>query len=84
MNASNQNHTSTIPVGYINNPGLNSSNLCIGCGLLIKDQYIYKVLPDMQWHESCLKCSECDCKLEENSTCFVKNGKAFCKTDYAK
>lgn len=38
----------------------------------------------MQWHESCLKCAECDCKLQENSTCFVKNGKAYCKTDYTR
>ena len=65
-------------------PQTNMGSLCMGCGLVIKDQYIYKVLPDMQWHESCLKCSECDCKLEENSTCFVKNGKAYCKNDYAK
>ena len=58
------------------------NNKCMGCGLFIQDQYIFKVLPDMQWHERCLKCSECMCKLNENTTCFVKNGQAYCKHDY--
>ena len=57
---------------------------CMGCGNLIKDQYIYKIQPDMQWHESCLKCSECNCRLEENSTCFVRNNRAYCKQDYTR
>ena len=61
-----------------------SSNCCMGCGLVINEKYIYKALPDMQWHESCLKCCECGVKLEENATCFVKNAKAYCKHDYSR
>lgn len=61
-----------------------NSSLCMGCGHSIKDQYIYKVQPDMQWHESCLKCYECHVRLEENSTCFIRNNKAYCKQDYTR
>ena len=56
----------------------------MGCGHSIKDQYIYRVQPDMQWHESCLKCYECQTRLEENSTCFIRNNKAYCKQDYTR
>ena len=68
------------------NDEIMSKNLskCKGCGLFINDQYIFKVLPDMFWHERCLQCAECHCKLNENTTCFVKNGRAYCKSDYAR
>lgn len=56
--------------------------MCQGCSLPIKDQYIFKVLPDMQWHEQCLKCAECNCHLTE--TCFIRNSKAYCRQDYFK
>ncbi len=42
-------------------------------------------MPDMQWHEHCLKCTECSCSLlsdASSATCFIKNGKPYCKTDY--
>ncbi|CAF0816606.1 unnamed protein product [Brachionus calyciflorus] len=61
-----------------------NQTLCMGCGLVIKDQFVLKCTPELQWHENCLKCAECDCKLRENATCFVKNGKAYCKTDYTR
>ena len=64
---------------------LNSNSiqaLCVCCELPITDKYIYKVAPDMQCHEKCLKCVECGKSLDENSTCYVKNNKVYCKTDY--
>lgn len=57
-------------------------NQCQGCNQPIKDQYIYKVLPDMQWHEHCLQCAECNCQLTD--TCFVRGNKAYCRIDYSK
>ncbi len=68
-------------VSAVNN---SCSSICTSCSQPIRDQYIYKVTSDMQWHEECLKCVECDCKLIENATCFVKNGKPYCKNDYLK
>jgi hypothetical protein len=66
----------------INNSNSTNASVCLGCGLLIQDKFVFQVLPDTHWHEHCLKCAECDCKLNENGTCFVKNGKAYCKLDY--
>jgi hypothetical protein len=79
-------NTKRDEAGGCDNDEIMSKNLskCKGCGLFINDQYIFKVLPDMYWHERCLKCAECHCKLIENTTCFVKNGRAFCKSDYAR
>ncbi len=57
-------------------------SVCFGCGAHIHDQYILKVAPDLEWHATCLKCSECGQYLDENCTCFVRNGKAYCKSDY--
>lgn len=55
---------------------------CSGCGSVILDQYILRVAPDLEWHASCLKCAECGQFLDEMRTCFVRDGKTFCKTDY--
>lgn len=55
---------------------------CVGCGSQIHDRHILRVAPDLEWHASCLKCQECHQLLDENSTCFVRNGKTYCKQDY--
>jgi insulin gene enhancer protein ISL-1 len=59
-------------------------SLCVGCGGEIHDQYILRVAPNLEWHAACLKCSECQMFLDENCTCFVRDGKTFCKKDYAR
>jgi len=58
------------------------SSICAGCNCQIYDQYLLKVEPDLEWHIQCLKCSECGQYLDENTTCFVLDGKTFCKYDY--
>ena len=58
--------------------------MCFGCGTQINDQYILRVAPDLEWHAKCLKCFECGCYLDENCTCFVRNGKTYCKLDYVR
>merc|ERR1711988_595169 len=57
---------------------------CVGCGGAIHDQFILRVSPDLSWHAACLKCSECGMLLDETHTCFVRDGKTFCKKDYAR
>lgn len=57
---------------------------CMGCGSQIHDQYILRVAPDLEWHAACLKCQECHMFLDESCTCFVKDGKTYCKRDYVK
>ena len=59
-----------------------SNDCCQGCDKPIKDQYIFQVLPDMQWHENCLKCAECQCQL--NATCFMRNSKPYCRLDFSR
>lgn len=59
-------------------------SLCVGCGSQIHDQYILRVAPDLEWHAACLKCAECHQFLDENCTCFVRDGKTYCKRDYVR
>ncbi len=56
--------------------------LCVGCKSQIYDQYILRVSPDLEWHAACLKCADCHQFLDESCTCFVKDGKTYCKRDY--
>ncbi|XP_017785938.1 PREDICTED: insulin gene enhancer protein ISL-1 isoform X2 [Nicrophorus vespilloides] len=57
---------------------------CVGCGGQIHDQYILRVAPDLEWHAACLKCQECQMFLDESCTCFVRDGKTYCKGDYVR
>jgi hypothetical protein len=57
---------------------------CVGCGGQIHDQYILRVAPNLEWHAACLKCCECQMFLDENCTCFVREGKTYCKKDYVR
>ncbi|KAL7854331.1 hypothetical protein SRHO_G00165210 [Serrasalmus rhombeus] len=41
-----------------------------------------RVSPDLEWHAACLKCAECSQYLDETCTCFVREGKTYCKRDY--
>uniref|UniRef100_A0AAZ3SP76 ISL LIM homeobox 2b n=1 Tax=Oncorhynchus tshawytscha TaxID=74940 RepID=A0AAZ3SP76_ONCTS len=58
--------------------------MCVGCGSQIHDQYILRVSPDLEWHAACLKCAECNQYLDETCTCFVRDGKTYCKRDYVR
>lgn len=67
-----------------NFPGKRRLSLCVGCGAQIHDQYILRVAPDLEWHAACLKCAECHQFLDETCTCFVRDGKTYCKRDYVR
>ncbi|KRX75588.1 Nodal modulator 1, partial [Trichinella sp. T6] len=60
------------------------SSICNGCGHEILDQYILRVSPDLEWHAACLKCVDCRQFLDETCTCFVRDGKPYCKLDYVR
>uniref|UniRef100_A0A8C3GLN7 LIM zinc-binding domain-containing protein n=1 Tax=Cairina moschata TaxID=8855 RepID=A0A8C3GLN7_CAIMO len=62
-------------------PGL---ALCAGCGGRIQDPFLLRVSPDLEWHVACLKCAECGQPLDETCTCFLRDGKAYCKRDYSR
>lgn len=55
---------------------------CAGCGKRIVERYLLKAL-DIFWHEDCLKCGCCDCRLGEvGSTLYIKANLMLCKRDY--
>ncbi|XP_052798906.1 rhombotin-1-like isoform X2 [Mya arenaria] len=55
---------------------------CSGCKKDIRDRHLLKAL-DQYWHEDCLKCSCCDCRLGEvGSTLFAKANLLLCRRDY--
>lgn len=64
--------------------GCRGRRVCAGCGAPIRDQYILRVAPDLEWHAACLKCADCHQFLDETCTCFVRDGKTYCKRDYVR
>lgn len=73
--------TKTEPSTGPNTPNQNSQ-LCAGCGKHIQDRYLLRAL-DLLWHEDCLKCGCCDCRLGEvGSTLYTKGNLMLCKRDY--
>lgn len=55
---------------------------CAGCCKPITERYLLKAL-DLYWHEDCLKCGCCDCRLGEvGSTLYTKANLILCKRDY--
>ena len=55
---------------------------CAACKKPIKERFLLKAL-DQLWHEDCLKCACCDCRLGEvGSTLFTKANLILCKRDY--
>ncbi|XP_048587095.1 LIM homeobox transcription factor 1-beta isoform X2 [Nematostella vectensis] len=56
-------------------------NICTGCNEPIEDRFLMKVV-DEAWHESCLQC--CICRSQLSRSCFSKDRKLYCRTDYEK
>lgn len=56
--------------------------LCAGCGKHIRERYLLEAL-NKQWHEDCLKCVCCECRLGEvGSTLYVHAEKILCRRDF--
>ncbi|KAJ4452225.1 hypothetical protein ANN_03743 [Periplaneta americana] len=70
--------------------GVGGPRECAGCGKRITERYLLKGSSvdvfqalDMFWHEDCLKCGCCDCRLGEvGSTLYTKANLILCKRDY--
>ena len=59
-----------------------AAHLCAGCGTSITDRYLLKAVNKF-WHEDCLKCGACDCRLGEvGSTLYEKANLILCRRDY--
>ncbi|XP_076675986.1 LIM domain only protein 3 isoform X2 [Andrena cerasifolii] len=55
---------------------------CAGCGKTITERYLLKAL-DLYWHEDCLKCGCCECRLGEvGSSLYTRANLILCKRDY--
>ncbi|CAD5113850.1 DgyrCDS3009 [Dimorphilus gyrociliatus] len=52
---------------------------CVGCKLPIEERYLLQLGGEL-WHENCLRCSVCRVAL--SNSCFVRDGRLFCKVDY--
>uniref|UniRef100_A0A1B6D592 LIM zinc-binding domain-containing protein n=1 Tax=Clastoptera arizonana TaxID=38151 RepID=A0A1B6D592_9HEMI len=72
---------SAQPIGMkMDSKGCNQD--CAGCGKPIAERYLLKAL-DLFWHEDCLKCGCCDCRLGEvGSTLYTKANLILCRRDY--
>lgn len=55
--------------------------LCAGCRIRITDKF-YLCAVERKWHSSCLKCNECGSELENEASCFEREGQIYCKDDY--
>ena len=54
---------------------------CAGCGGRIVDRY-FLMTAEKHWHVHCLKCYDCKYHLDNEVTCFVREGNVYCKEDY--
>uniref|UniRef100_A0A3Q3DJG2 LIM domain only 1 n=1 Tax=Hippocampus comes TaxID=109280 RepID=A0A3Q3DJG2_HIPCM len=55
---------------------------CAGCNGKIRDRFMLQAL-DRYWHEDCLKCACCDCRLGRvGSTLYTRANLILCRRDY--
>ncbi|KAG7305745.1 LIM domain only protein 3, partial [Plutella xylostella] len=58
------------------------ARLCAQCGKVITERFLLKAM-ERFWHEDCLKCGCCDCRLGEvGSKLYYKADLMLCKRDY--
>lgn len=71
-----------VAVSTAANSSASGPRECAGCGKRITERFLLKAL-DLFWHEDCLKCGCCDCRLGEvGSTLYTKANLILCKRDY--
>ena len=77
----NENFAADLNKASMNNVQSTLSE-CASCRKPIRERFLLKAL-DQLWHEDCLKCACCDCRLGEvGSTLFTKANLILCKRDY--
>lgn len=73
---------SSVVQGPLSGAASGSLKECASCGKRITERFLLKAL-DLFWHEDCLKCGCCDCRLGEvGSTLYQKANLILCKRDY--
>ncbi|XP_044731305.1 LIM/homeobox protein Lhx1-like [Chrysoperla carnea] len=83
----NSNTPGGVSTGHHHSSGASQNNNngqqeCAGCGKPITERFLLRAL-DLFWHEDCLKCGCCDCRLGEvGSTLYTKANLILCKRDY--
>ncbi|KAM9325296.1 LIM homeobox transcription factor 1-alpha [Gastrophryne carolinensis] len=55
--------------------------VCEGCDRAICDRFLLRI-SDSLWHEQCAQC--CTCKEPLESSCFYRDKRLYCRTDYEK
>lgn len=65
----------------VGSPEDNILKICAGCGRQIADRF-YLYTEDTPWHVSCLQCSQCARTLDQEVTCFARDGNIYCRKDY--
>ena len=67
-------------VASLNQTGPSSTpHICSSCQNPILDEFLSSV-SNQWWHESCLKCAECEIQLSE--TCYSREGRTYCREDF--
>ncbi|KAK0397212.1 hypothetical protein QR680_002034 [Steinernema hermaphroditum] len=57
-------------------------SVCAACSQSIRDRFMLKALGKL-WHEECLKCTCCHCRLgEQGSKLYYKQSMILCSRDY--
>ncbi|XP_033845899.1 LIM/homeobox protein LMX-1.2-like isoform X1 [Periophthalmus magnuspinnatus] len=71
--------TETCSPGVMTDGGSPQQAVCEGCSRLISDRFLMRVNGAF-WHEQCLQCAACQQPL--TATCYFRDTKLYCKTDY--
>ena len=79
---SQQQQQQQVPQQQQTPPAVVPSVICCGCQQPIRDRYLLNAI-DAFWHEACLKCSCCGCKLGDvGSSLYTRSSLLLCKRDY--
>uniref|UniRef100_H2Z1L7 LIM zinc-binding domain-containing protein n=1 Tax=Ciona savignyi TaxID=51511 RepID=H2Z1L7_CIOSA len=54
---------------------------CAGCQQIIVDRS-FLLVENNYWHLTCLNCCACAVSLDGSQSCFVKEGRVYCRHDY--
>ena len=54
---------------------------CAGCGTAIQERY-YLQAAGQAWHMGCLTCGDCHLPLQDQPSCYQRDGHILCRNDY--
>ncbi|XP_052219473.1 LIM/homeobox protein Lhx9-like isoform X2 [Dreissena polymorpha] len=79
-------HDHDHDMDYLNEamPDLHGSDVCrycAACGCRIDDRY-FLMAAEKHWHVHCLTCVDCKLNMDNELTCFVRDGNVYCREDY--